>query len=304
MSNVGLIVPTLNAGIHWKKWLDAFEQQVEKPKYLLIVDSSSDDETVKYAKESGFQTITILRQDFDNGGTRQHGVDNLPDAELIVFLTQDAILEDPKSLQYLVAQFEDPDVGMAYGRQLPHHDATPMAAHARYFNYSSESRQKTINDIPKLGIKTIFCSNSFAAYRCEALQQCGGFPSHIIFGEDTYIAAKMLQEGWKIAYCAEASVYHSHNYTSVEEARRYFDIGVLHSKELWLLEIFGNAKGEGLKYIISELHFCLFRYFYLIPSVIVRAVLKFFGYKLGQKEKYIPNFLKAKLSMNPRYWQT
>jgi len=301
-NKTALIVPSLNAGKLWKSWIEAFNKQTFKTEFSLVIDSSSDDDTAKLALENGFEVVTILRSEFNHGATRQLGVEFFPEREFIIFLTQDAILASTTSLEYMMAQFEDPNVGMTYGRQLPHHDASPIAAHARYFNYPSESRHKAISDIPELGIKTVFCSNSFAAYRYETLRRCGGFPSHTIFGEDMYVASKMLIDGWKIAYCSEAAVYHSHNYTFMEESKRYFDIGVLHSSEPWFFEIFGNANEEGLKFVISEVRFCLSRYFYLIPVIIIRTITKFLGYKLGQNGKYIPKFIKKKLSMNHQYW--
>ncbi|MDG0208789.1 site-specific integrase, partial [Salmonella enterica subsp. enterica] len=42
-------------------------------------------------------------------------------------------------------------------------------------------------------------------------------PEHTILAEDMFMAARMIQAGYKIAYCAEASVRHSHNYTPKQE---------------------------------------------------------------------------------------
>lgn len=39
----------------------------------------------------------------------------------------------------------------------------------------------------------------------------------------------MVLAGWYNAYCAEAKVYHSHNYTILQEVRRYFDTGAFHA---------------------------------------------------------------------------
>lgn len=58
----------------------------------------------------------------------------------------------------------------------------------------------------------------------------------MIFGEDTIAAAMLLQGGKKIAYVSDAEAYHSHNYTVGQEFKRYFDIGVLHSTENWILQ--------------------------------------------------------------------
>ena len=64
-------------------------------------------------------------------------------------------------------------------------------------------------DREALGIKTAFLSDSFAAYRCDALADVGGFPD-VPACEDMYVGAKLLQAGYTIVYAAEAQVYHSH----------------------------------------------------------------------------------------------
>ena len=50
--------------------------------------------------------------------------------------------------------------------------------------------------------------------------------------------------------------YHSHNYTFFEEFKRYFDVGVFHEKESWILEEFGQASGEGANYVKSSSLIC------------------------------------------------
>ena len=145
-------------------------------------------------------------------------------------------------------------------------------------------------------------SNSFAAYRRTALRKVGGFPSNIILSEDMYVAAKMLLDGWKIVYSGDAQCYHSHNYTIIEEARRYFDIGVFHARESWIRKTFGGAGGEGLRFVISELQFLGGRRWFLWPSSLLRNAVKLFAYKLGQKERHLPLALKKHLGMNKGFW--
>ena len=130
----------------------------------------------------------------------------------------------------------------------------------------------------------------------------GGFPSHLILGEDTYIAAKLLLAERKIAYCAEALVYHSHNYKILEEFRRYFDTGVLHAREPWIRQRFGNAEGDGLRYVKSELVYLWARRRSLIPSALFRNAWKLIGFQLGLKEALLPQVMKRKLSMFRSYW--
>lgn len=68
-------------------------------------------------------------------------------------------------------------------------------------------------------------SNSFAAYRRSVFEELGGFPEHTILAEDMFMAAKMIESGYKVGYCAESAVRHSHNYRPREEFKRYFDTG-------------------------------------------------------------------------------
>lgn len=269
----------------------------------LAVDSSSDDNTVALFTEAGFRVHKISRESFDHGATRQLSVELSPDADIIIFMTQDAILADSSSLQFLVNAFADPSVGVAFGRQLPAPEATPIAAHARLFNYPAESYVRSKEDIPAYGIKTAFLSNSFAAYRRSALMAVGRFPASVIMGEDSMVATKMLLNGWKIAYCAEATCYHSHNYTPLKEFQRYFDIGVFHAREAWYLQALGGAEGEGKRFVQSELRYLCQRAPTLIPAALLRSGFKLLGYRLGRLEHYLPRGIKLALSMNRGFWR-
>lgn len=297
-----LCIPTLNGESCLPGLMTSLRKQSVQPDFLLAIDSGSDDSTVSILRGSGILVHNIRRDEFNHGGTRQSAAEMFPKTELIVFLTQDAILADSKALENLLACFDDDRVGAAYGRQLPRPHANPIEAHARLFNYPPQSQVKEMADAPRLGIKTAFISNSFAAYRREAFEAVGGFPSDVILSEDRYIAGKMLQTGWKVAYSAEATCYHSHNYSMMEEFRRYFDLGVFQGRESWYLALFGKAEGEGKKFVFSEIRYLLHHAPWLIPASIVRTGMKLLGYNLGQLEHGIPLWLKRELSMNKGYW--
>jgi rhamnosyltransferase len=303
MSKVGLIVPTLNAGKLWEFWLNAFEQQTRKPDYLLLIDSSSNDDTVALARNRGFEVQIIPKSAFNHGGTRQFGVNLLAGVDIVVFLTQDALLACPDAIEKLLAAFENQRVGAAYGRQLPHREAGPIAAHARLFNYPSESQLRGLEDKVRYGIKTVFISNSFSAYRCKALMQVGGFPVDTIMNEDTYVAGKMLVAGWEIDYRADAQVFHSHDYSFLDEFKRYFDIGVFHTHTSWLQQTFGGASGEGLRFVLSEMRYLLRHAPWLIPSAALRTGLKWLGFRMGGAVKLgLPLAVSRNLSLHKAYW--
>jgi rhamnosyltransferase len=302
MLSIGVVVPTLNAAKDWSGFAPTLLKSISVDR-VLIVDSSSIDGTADLARAAGIPVTTISRAEFNHGGTRQLAVELLSDMDVIVFITQDAVLENPDSIHALLEPFNDPAVAATFGRQLPREGATAIETHARLFNYPAQSSERTLDSRDQLGFKTIFISNSFAAYRRNALMAVGGFPDNVIFGEDTITAAKMLLSGWKIAYVAEAKVYHSHSYSWTQEFKRYFDIGVLHAHESLLLGEFGNAGGEGGRFVRSELNYLWPRYWWLIPSALIRTALKLMGYRLGKVENKLNPGSKRRLSMHPNFWK-
>lgn len=303
---VACIVPTYNGRGDLERLLDSMQMQTLAFD-LLIVDSSSTDGTTELAqarKDSGqIQALVVISSaEFNHGGTRQKMIDEFSDYDIYVLLTQDAVLHHPDALTNIVAPFADDRVGAVCGRQLPHQDANLLAQHARLFNYPESTHSKTRADIPRLGIKAAFISNSFSAYRRSALQAVGGFPEHVILSEDMYVAAKMILDDYKVVYAGDAVCRHSHNYTLMQEFRRYFDIGVFHARESWIRQVFGGAGGEGLKYVRSELRFLGTRRLHLWPAAMLRNGLKLMAYKLGLYEARLPRALKPVISMHKRYW--
>lgn len=298
---IACIIPTYNGYEDLYRLLTSLDKQTAIFD-LFIVDSSSQDNTDVLARSRCANVVSISSDKFNHGGTRQMMIDKYPEYDIYIFLTQDAYLENEFAISTIAKYFVDPIVGAACGRQLPHHDATLLAQHARIFNYPEASAIKSMNDVRELGIKTAFMSNSFSAYRGSALSEVGGFPHDVILSEDMFVAAKMLLAGWSVAYAGDACCRHSHNYTLIEEFRRYFDIGVFHSEEPWIKHNFGGAGGEGIRYVLSELSFLSYRKFYVWPSSIIRNGIKLLGYKLGLMQRKIPVFIKLKLSMHRKYW--
>jgi rhamnosyltransferase len=300
---ISILIPTLNAGQEWLKVLGGINNQSLEFENKIIVDSGSIDDTVVLARQHGFEVIEIDKSEFNHGATRQLLVNNSLTSDVCIFLTQDAILASPNSISKIVDAFADSDVGMAYGRQLPRQGAKPLEIHARMFNYPPVSEVLSVNDFDRLGFKVFFCSNSFAAYRKSALQAVGGFPSDSIMGEDAIVAAKMLIAGYKKAYVAEATVYHSHSYTLGEEFKRYFDTRVFHEQNNWLIDKFGKPTGEGIKFLKSELSYVISNDFKSILKSVSSLWVKWLGYKSGRYYKKLPNSILRKLSMFKSYWK-
>ncbi|MBC8205658.1 MAG: glycosyltransferase family 2 protein, partial [Kiritimatiellaeota bacterium] len=241
----------------------------------------SGDATVDLAKRHGFEIHTIQPEHFNHGLTRQVGADLCPQADVLIYMTQDAVLADPQALENLLQSLENQQAAAAYGRQLPPPGTPPTEAFARQHNYPPESRIKTLADISDLGLHTAFCSNSFAAWRKDALDKIGGFPE-TDFGEDMLAAARLLQNGWHITYCAEAKVVHSHPLSTKEEFIRSRQIGRMHRANPWLEDLFGPTTGAGKKYLSEQVGFLSKNAPGALPSALLSAAAKFSGFSIGK----------------------
>lgn len=302
MDRAVVVIPTYNASRHLDELIPALGRQGLRPDQYFVIDSSSGDDTLARFDAFGARTHRIDKKDFNHGGTRRLAADINGEAEFLVYMTQDAIPEDG-AITRLLDRFSDDKVGVAYGRQLPRQKASAIERHARLLNYPAESEVRSLADASRLGIKTVFCSNSFAAYRRTALYAVGNFPEDNYFAEDQVVSGRMLLGGWSIAYASDAAVVHSHDYTIAEDFRRYFDVGVFHGRNPWLLEKLGKAEGAGMAFLKSEISYLLKHDPLALPSAGVRTFAKYAAYKLGQKEAKLSPQAKAWLSMQPGYWR-
>lgn len=301
---ISVIIPTYNGSLLLPKMLASIHSQTVCPKEIIIVDSSSMDNTVQFAKEYEAKVISIRKSDFDHGQTRTLGAKRAS-GDILVFMTQDAVPVHQDCFANLLESFEaDSDVAAVYGRQIPVANASLFARHLRQFNYPGQSYVRQYNDKESLGLKVAFLSNSFAAYRKKDLESVGYFKPKLIFGEDMLTAAKLLMAGKKIAYNADAKIFHSHNYSISEEFCRYFDIGVFHEREKWLLKEFGTVQKEGMRYFKAELIFLSgHKKYYLFFVFLLRIFAKYVGYQLGRRHQSFPVWLNQSIGMNHSWWE-
>lgn len=300
MSSIGIVIPTFQAAKHLPYCLPPLIHSPLKPR-LLIIDSSSTDNTVEIARSMGAETIVIPAKEFNHGTTREKGRLYLQ-TPIVVMVTQDAYAACPHMLEHLVQPLLDQQASITYARQLPHQGANFFATFARDFNYPSVSHIRSLNDSSIYGAYTFFCSNSCAAYLNTALDEIGGFP-HVLFGEDTIVTAKLLHRHHRIAYVAEAKVRHSHDYTLKQEFCRHFDMGLARRTYQKLLASAGSDSRRGKNYVQALLK----ELWQISPSLIPYAFLQIFaklsGYHLGQTSQQAPLWLKKILSSQKFYWE-
>lgn len=305
---VSLIIPTWNGGRWIDRLLSMLARQTRVPDEILIVDSGSTDETLAVVKRHiagnpRLRLLHIAQQDFDHGGTRTWTT-RQTSGEIIICMTQDAIPAADNALELLIRPVQgNEQLAATYGRQLPAPDASLFSAHLRQFNYPEQSQYRRWEDRAKFGFKTIFISNSFAAWRRGPLAEQGFFPERLLFGEDSLTLAKLLENGYHVLYVSEAAVHHSHNYSIWQDVKRYFDIGVFHAEEQARLRQFGSPGGTGRQYVFSELALLMKRQkYHLLLEWLLRNLGKFTAYHMGKRHRLLPRRWARKLSMNPG-WQ-
>jgi len=300
--DVAVIVLTRNAGALWSQWLAGIQQQTIQAGKYLVVDSSSTDQTVEQALAAGLEVYSIEADHFNHGGTRQLAAELCHGADYLVFLTQDAILDEPDSLELLLKQLSDAKVGMAYGRHIPHPQASLIEKHARSYTYPETSAVRSKADLEALGFRAAFSSDVYAGYRASALRSVGGFPEHIIVSEDSYVSARLLLAGWKVVYSAESSVRHSHQYSLLQIFRRYFDIGVFHASEATLLRGIGKPDKEAWVYVRSLISYLSARRKRLLGLAALQTLVKLMGFRVGKLYQYLPASWCQTLSLQKAYW--
>ena len=115
-------------------------------------------------------------------------------------------------------------------------------------------------------------------------------------------AAKAVRAGYGIAYQPEAKVFHSHDYTNMEQFHRNFDLGVSQAEHP---EVFSGirSESEGMKLVkMTIAHLKEKNMTSQIPGVIVKSGFKYAGYLLGKNYKKLPKKMVVKCSSAKEYW--
>ena len=305
MPDVTVIIPTKNAGPCFRatlKWI--FAQKYSGTYEVLMVDSGSEDDTVKVAKEFGARVIEIRPEEFGHGKTRNFAARSACGGKLI-FTTQDAVPADDKWLKRLSDDLDDPSIAGIYGRQIPKDDALPMERFFLNVRYPERGARKTRRIFPgaPLRIDDVFFSNVNSAVKKEVLLKIP-FREDIIISEDMQWAKDALLAGYCIAYDPDAAVVHSHNYNMITVFRRYFDSGVSFDQMRKIGGFSPKILRGGTKYVRQEMEFMRRNgYREWIPQAIVYNISKFLGVTIGKKYWLLPKFVRRMCSSHRAYWR-
>ncbi|ETP72737.1 putative glycosyltransferase [Lachnospiraceae bacterium JC7] len=329
MKTVDVIIPAYKPGEKFIRQQRMLQNQTYPVNRVIIVNTEAEFLDRDILKDyANVYVRDITAAEFDHGATRNLGV-SLSTADYFLLMTDDAVPKDEKLVENLVRMMEGDDlkqvpsgkdggsygdatasdkveknckIAAVYGRQLATEESSVDEKYSRNFNYPDRSFVKTIDDLPRLGIKTFFESNVCCLYRRDVFDELNGFPNHTIFNEDMIYCSKMLKAGYASAYCAEAEVLHAHNYNGIQQLHRNFDLGVSQADNP---EVFGGIKseGEGIRLVKGNALSLLKkgRIFSTIRLIWISAC-KYIGYRLGKNYKKLSRKTIMKLTMNKHYW--
>jgi rhamnosyltransferase len=192
---------------------------------------------------------------------------------------------------------------MTYACQRAVQSANPLERFFREFRFPDQSQTRRLEPNQPLSVRDVAFSNAAAAYRTNVFWELGGFPEGVILGEDVMLVAKALKAGYTVGYCAEATVWHTHDYSVLQQFKRYFDIGACYSRAG---DALGGqqAGGEGLRFAKAQYKYLLQNKAYgWLPRAMLELGAKWLGYKLGFLERKLPLWAKKAMSLQPLFWQ-
>ena len=303
LPTVDVIIPTYKPEPSFRDLLLRLRKQTYPIDHILIINTDAenwDEDIDEEFRET--EVFHIKKSEFDHAAARNMGA-GFSNADYLVFMTQDAVPADDRLIESLIAGFSSPLIKAVYARQLPRRTCKIPEGCVRSFNYPEASCVHSIEDTAKIGVKAFFCSNVCAAYEHGLFREMHGFSEPAIFNEDMVYAGRIEILGYSVAYQAEARVYHSHNYSNLQQFHRNFDNGVSQAMHP---EIFGRfrSEGEGMKMVIAVTkELLMLGRIYLIPGFFIQCGFRFAGFKLGKNYRHLPAFLVRHFSMSKTFWE-
>lgn len=235
---ISVVIRTFNEEAYLDELLTAIDGQgcAFSDIETVIVDSGSTDSTLEIADKYNVRVTHIPQDEFSFGRSLNIGCE-FAGGDYLVFISGHCIPVEENWLERLVSPLKEHLAAYSYGRQIGR-DSTKFSE-TQYF-------EKNFPRYSKIPQKGYFCNNANAAVSRKAWQQFR-FDEELSGLEDMHLAQKLEGDGQKIAYIAEAPVYHIHNESWQQVRTRY------------------EREAHALHQIMPQLHFTLgdfFRFFY------------------------------------------
>ncbi len=264
--NIEIICPLYNAEQYIIDLHRSFlmQENVTNLRITYIMTKGTDN-TESFLKELKANYYTIEKSEFNHSYIREKYA-MLSKADIIVFVTQDVIIRQKNWLYNLVVGINNGLYAAAYSKQICTNNS--IEKYTRKSNYPDNSFVVSQDDILEKGLKTFFFSDASGAIDLKIFKMLKGYDEKKLpISEDMYFAYKLIMNGYKIGYCSNSIVEHSHQFSFKELYNRYYLTGQFF-KENKYLDQYGTTD-SGLKLAI-----------YIFKSIIkdrnIGALLEFF----------------------------
>ena len=219
MTGISIVVRCFNEERMIGRLLSGVAAQTRKPDQIVIVDSGSTDRTVEIARRHPVDVHTIDPAEFSFGRSLNRGI-RAATGDIVVMASAHVYPVYDTWLEHLTAPFEDPEVALAYGRQVggpttPYSESQILAT---WFPAQSQRRQAHP-----------FANNANAAIRRTEWETMP-YDEELTGLEDLDWASKAIERGMGIAYVAEAPVVHLHDERFAQTRNRYRREAIAHRR--------------------------------------------------------------------------
>lgn len=176
----------------------------------VLVDSGSTDGTVEIARAHGARVTTISRSDFSFGRSLNRGC-AVATGDILVLISGHCVPVDDRWLQNLCQPLIDGTASYSYGRQIGDDDSnySERRIFAKYYPARSQAPQQGF-----------FCNNANSALT-RAAWAAHPFDEELTGLEDMELGKRLVAAGHRIAYVAEAPVFHHHRESWAQVRRRF-----------------------------------------------------------------------------------
>lgn len=249
--NIDIICPLYNAESYILPLYDSINRQknvdINKINFML---TESNDNSEEILKQNNIDYTKIKRENFSHSKTRED-VAMQSNADFLVFITQDIDIKNDDWLEKLIEPLKNGEAEASFSRQITKYKN--IEKYTREKNYPTESYIHSKDDIEKNGLNTFFFSDASSAIKTSVFKELGGYDGKDLpTNEDMYIAYKIITNGYRIKYCADSVVYHSHKLTLKQLYDRYFVVGRFMAQNPYL-DNYGTAKsGERLAWFVFK----------------------------------------------------
>ena len=215
---VSVVIPVRNGDKTLDKCLSSISKQTIKDEIeIIILDSSSTDDSRIIAKRYGAIILDIADGTFNHGLTRNIGVERAKGG-LVYFTVQDAWIAAVDMLENMAKHFDDTELMAVAGHQaVPHEkDKNPLIWYRPFSKHGiTEKVAANKNDflnLPAIEQRSLIAWDDVVAmYRRTALLEQPFVKTQ--FAEDWVWSYQALQKGWKLIHDSSLLVYHYHHQT-------------------------------------------------------------------------------------------